>query len=127
MPLTKETAMRKANFALPMILPLTALSAVLCLAGRPTFAQSTSGTSRHPTTQQQPMQTEDQNPSSVNTFSGTIVKSGNKFVLAASDNLTTYQLDDQQKAQDFVNKSVTVTGSLDASTGTIRVRAINPA
>jgi ATP-dependent protease HslVU (ClpYQ) peptidase subunit len=54
------------------------------------------------------------------------VKSGNKFVLAASDNLTTYQLDDQQKAHDFRNKSVRITGSLDASTGTIRVTAIDP-
>jgi len=72
------------------------------------------------------MQPEDQSPSSVNSFSGRIIRSGNKFVLAASDN-TTYQLDDQQKAQDFLNKSVKVTGSLDASTGTIRVRAIDPA
>lgn len=118
--------MRKPNFAFITTLLLTTLTAALCLAGQPMFAQSTSGTARNPTTQQQPMQPEDQSPSSVNSFSGRIIRSGNKFVLAASDN-TTYQLDDQQKAQDFLNKSVKVTGSLDASTGTIRVRAIDPA
>jgi len=36
------------------------------------------------------------------------------------------ELDDQQKAQDFLNKSVKVTGVLDASTGTIRVTMIEP-
>ena len=60
-------------------------------------------------------------------FSGRIMKSGNRLVLRDSENLTTYQLDDQQKAHDFINKNVKVTGVLDASTGTIRVRAIEPA
>lgn len=55
------------------------------------------------------------------------MKSGNKFVLAGSDNQTTYHLDGQQRAQDFLNKTVKVTGTLDASTGTIRIRAIDPA
>jgi hypothetical protein len=118
--------MKKSHFAWSMILLLTALTAALCLSDQPTFAQSDSGSSRNPTTQQ-PMQPDDKNSASVNMFSGKIVKSGNNFVLAASDNLTTYQLDDQQKAQDFRNKSVKVTGYLDASTGTIRVIAIDPA
>jgi hypothetical protein len=119
-----------------IILSLSALAAALCFADQPAFARRNSGSSPSPTTQQ-PMQPDDQNNNtdqknaeqnnaSVHTFSGKIVKSGNKFVLAASDNLTTYQLDDQQKAQDFRNKSVRVTGSLDASTGTIRVTAIDP-
>jgi hypothetical protein len=60
------------------------------------------------------------------TFNGTIVKSGDKLVLTAADNKTTFQLDDQQKAQGYLNKSVKVTGVLDASTGTIRVKAIDP-
>ncbi len=119
--------MKKSPFALSLILPLTALAAALCFASQLTFAQSNSGSSRNPTTQQQPMQPDDQNSAPVNTFSGKIVKSGNKLVLAASDNLTTYQLDDQQRARDFLNQSVKVTGSLDASTGTIRVTAIDPA
>jgi len=120
--------MRKTHFALPnillIILASAALTAGLCSAAQPRLAQSHSGYSVDPTTQP-PMQADDQN-ALVNTFSGKIVKSGNKFVLAAADNLTTYQLDDQQEAQDFLNRSVRVTGSLDASTGTIRVRAIDP-
>lgn len=118
--------MTKVRFALSMMLPLTALTVALCFASQTMFAQGTSGSSRKATTQQPPMPPEDQNMASVNTFSGKIVKSANKFVLAAADNRTTYQLDDQQKAQDFLNQSVKVTGSLDASTGTIRVRAIDP-
>jgi hypothetical protein len=61
------------------------------------------------------------------TFTGKIVKSGDKLVLSDTESRATYQLDDQQKAQDFVNKTVKVTGILDASTGTIRVTAIEPA
>jgi hypothetical protein len=39
------------------------------------------------------------------------MKSGDKLVLTDIANKTTYQLDDQQKAQDFLNKSVKVIGS----------------
>jgi hypothetical protein len=63
----------------------------------------------------------------VKTFNGKIMKSGDKLVLTDIANKTTYQLDDQQKAQDFLNKSVKVTGVLDASSGTIPVSAIEPA
>jgi hypothetical protein len=115
---------RKSHLALSVFLPLAALAAGLCLPCPSTMAQGTDAKSS--LIQQQSLQTDDQDPAAV-TFSGKIVKSGNRFVLAGSDNLTTYQLDDQQRAQDFLNKSVKVTGSLDASTGTIRVRAIDPA
>jgi len=122
--------MKKTQFALSMMLPVTALTAALCFASQPMFAQSAHDSSGNTTTQQQPMQPDDQNAAnaaSMKTFSGKIVKSGNKLVLSDADNKTTYQLDDQQKAQDFLNKSVKVTGVLDASTGTIRVSAIEPA
>ena len=118
--------MKKTQFALSTMLPGMALNAVLCFASQSTLAQSAYDSSRNATTQQQPTQADDQNASSVNTFSGKILRSGNKLVLADADNQTTYQLDDQQKAQDFVNKSVKITGVLDASTGTIRVSAIEP-
>ena len=109
---------------MPILLPLAALTAGLCLAGQSTMAQGTDFKSSP--IQQQSLQTDDQDAAAV-TFSGKmIMKSGNKFVLAGSDNLTTYQLDEQQRAQDFLNR-VKVTGSLDASTGTIRIRAIDPA
>lgn len=122
--------MKKTQFALSMMLPVMALTVALCFASQPMFAQSTHDASRNTTTQQQPMQPDDQNTAnaaSMKTFSGKIVKSGNKLVLSDADNKTTYQLDDQQKAQDFLNKSVKVTGVLDASTGMIRVSAIEPA
>jgi len=120
--------MKKIQFALSMMLPVMALTVALCFASQPTLAQS-STSSPNATTQQQPMQPENQNAVSTpseKTFNGTIVKSGDKLVLTAADSKTTYQLDDQQKAKDFLNKSVKVTGVLDASTGTIRVSAIDP-
>jgi len=124
--------MKKTQFALSMMLPVMALAAALCFASQPTLAQSAPDSSRNTTTQQQPMQPDNQNAANTNTasektFSGKIVKSGNKLVLTAADSKTTYQLDDQQKAHDFLNQSVKVTGVLDASTGTIRVSAIEPA
>ncbi len=120
--------MKKVQFALSMMLPVMALTAALCLASQPTLAQSASDPSRNPTTQQQPMPPDNQMPAnaaSEKTFSGKIVKTGGKLVLKTADK-TTYQIDDQQKAQDFLNKSVKVTGVLDAATGTIRVTAIDP-
>ena|SRR5271165_1041726 len=106
----------------------------LSFAIQPLFGQSTYDASRIATTQppsaQSPSQSEAQNAGNaiaVMTFSGRIVKSGSKLVLTDADNQTTYQLDDQRKAQDFLNKSVKVMGVLDAVTGTIRIAAIEPA
>ena len=58
-------------------------------------------------------------------FAGTVVKASGKFVLKTSD--TNYQLDDQEKAKQFVGQQVKVSGSLDASTSTIHVADITPA
>jgi Protein of unknown function (DUF5818) len=60
------------------------------------------------------------------TFTGVIEKSGDQLVLIDPLTKTSYQLDDQRKAQELVNKNVRVTGVLDPSTGTIRVSAIAP-
>ncbi|MGA7079433.1 MAG: DUF5818 domain-containing protein [Terriglobales bacterium] len=126
--------MKKTHLACSMVLPtlvlpiralpLAALTAVLLFASQPAFAQS-AASPRNPTTQEQQMPNE-QNAASQTTFSGKIVKSGNKLVLTDADNKTTYQLDDQQKAHDFLNQTVKVTGVLDASTGTIKITAIEP-
>ena len=40
------------------------------------------------------------------------------------NNKTTYKLDDQEKAKQYVGKNVKVTGTLDAATNTIHVAAI---
>jgi hypothetical protein len=118
--------MKKTQLPSFLMLPMIALMVALCFASQPLLAQSAGSSSRNPTAQQQqPMPPDDQSASSVKTFSGKIMKSGNKVVLVDADSKTTYQLDDQQKAQDFLNKTVKVTGVLDASTGTIRVTAID--
>jgi Protein of unknown function (DUF5818) len=119
--------MKKTQFVLSTMLPVLALTAALCFTGQPTLAQNAPDSSRNSAAQQQPMQPDDQNTASVKTFSGKIMKSGDKLVLMDADAQTTFLLDDQQKAQPFLNKTVTVTGVLDASTGTIRVSAIKPA
>jgi hypothetical protein len=120
--------MKKMQFADSVMLSVVALSVILCLAGQPTLARIAE--SRNATSQQQPMQPDNNqnagNAAPETTFSGKIVKSGAKLVLTDLDNKTTYQLDDQQKAQDFLNQRVRITGALDPSTGTIRVSAINP-
>lgn len=113
--------MTKTQFALTA----AALVAVLCGVNRPSFGQSGYDSSRGMKTQQPSIPADDQAATSVKTFSGKITKSGNRLVLSDADNKTTYQLDDQQKAHEFLNKSVKVTGVLDASTGTIRITAIH--
>jgi hypothetical protein len=97
--------MKKTQFALSMMLSAMALTAALCFASQPMFAQSAPDSSRDTVTQQQPMQLDDQNAAAVTTFSGKIVKSGDKLVRTDMNNKTTCQLDDQQKAQGFLNKS----------------------
>jgi hypothetical protein len=119
--------MNKIRFALSTV----ALTGALLFASQQPLAQSASDSARNPTAQQQPVQPDNQtsavNAASEKMFKGKIVQSGDKLVLTAADGTITYQLDDQQKAQVFLNKSVKVTGVLDASTGTIRVKAIDPA
>jgi hypothetical protein len=67
------------------------------------------------------------------TFLGTIGKSRGTLVLkggyASQDPnaKSTYKLDDQEKAKQYLGKNVKVTGSLDASTRTIHVSDIEPA
>jgi len=58
-------------------------------------------------------------------FVGSIVKTGGKYVLHTGG--TDYELDDQSQAKKFEGKDVKVTGSLDASSNTIKVQAIDPA
>jgi hypothetical protein len=58
-------------------------------------------------------------------FAGTVVKASGKYVLKTSD--MNYQLDDQQKAKQFVGQQVKVNGTLDSNTSTIHVSDISPA
>lgn len=57
-------------------------------------------------------------------FQGTIEKVRTKFVLEDKASGARYQLSNQDKAKQFVDKDVKVTGTLDPSTNTIDVSAI---
>ena len=58
-------------------------------------------------------------------FSGTIIKSGEQFVLSTADNVN-FQLDDQERAKKFVGTRVRVRGSVDSTGHKIHVEKIEP-
>jgi uncharacterized protein DUF5818 len=63
-------------------------------------------------------------PSNVQAFTGKIMRSGEKLVLKNNATKSTYALDDQDRATSFAGRIVKVTGTLDPTTGTIRVDSI---
>ena len=82
--------------------------------------------------QQQPRQAPDQSPTpdsqaqsqstGVQVFTGTIVKSGDKYVLQDSASNTTYDIDHQDQVKQFEGKKVRVHGTLDSSGKMIHVQ-----
>ena len=56
------------------------------------------------------------------TFSGTVVKSGDKYVLQDADSGKTYDIDHQDEVKQFEGKKVRVHGTLDASGKMIHVQ-----
>ncbi|HEY6765541.1 MAG TPA: DUF5818 domain-containing protein [Candidatus Sulfotelmatobacter sp.] len=82
-----------------------------------------------PPSQDQPSQKKDAQPepksqqTMAQSVVGTIAKVSSKCVLQTSQNIT-YQLDDQDKAAQYIGKRVKVTGTLNRATSTIRVRSI---
>jgi hypothetical protein len=58
-------------------------------------------------------------------FSGTIEQSNGKLCLRDSSG-TKYQLDDQNKAQQYSGQKVTINGTLDSSSNMIHVQDVNP-
>lgn len=69
----------------------------------------------------QPANKQDRQQLSAQTFTGTIMKDGSKYVLKESRGAT-YQLDDN--AKQYEGKQVKIVGSLDANDGTLRVSII---
>ena len=67
--------------------------------------------------------TPNQDQSKVTTFTGTIVKDGEQYVLRDSSG-GIYKLDDSSRAQAFEGKTVKVTGRLDADSKMIHVDSI---
>ena len=65
-----------------------------------------------------------ENGKSTQVFTGTIVASGEKYLLDDPTNKITYELDDPKKASAFVGKKVRVVGSLDATMKIIHVESV---
>lgn len=103
----------------------TAVLGGLLLSGPGLFAQDASS---QPSASQAAQPAQDQQLAK--TFIGVIGKSKGALVLkqgyASQDPnaKTTYKLDDQEKAKQYLGKNVKVTGTLDASSNTIHVSAI---
>ena len=64
-----------------------------------------------------------QNTTKTTTFTGTVVKDGEQYVLRDSSG-SVYRLDDTSRAQAFEGKTVKVTGRLDADSKMIHVDSI---
>lgn len=76
-----------------------------------------------PQTQQPPAPQAPSQPVATQTFTGKILKDGDKYVLKVSSS-TTYQLDEQSGAKQYEDKDVKVVGTLDAGGNTIHVTKI---
>lgn len=66
-----------------------------------------------------------ENSSTAQTFTGTISKESDNYVLKVSDS-TSYKLDAQDQVQQFEGKRVQVTGTLDSSINLIHVDKVEP-
>ena len=69
-------------------------------------------------------QAQPDNERKTKTFSGTIVKDGDKFILSDKASKLSYLLDDAEKASRYEGKTVKVTGTVDAASNTIHVANI---
>ena len=79
------------------------------------------GTHASPPSQDSPSSMQNTQGSS---FTGIVVKAAGKYVLNTND--MSYQLDDQDKAKQFVGQQVKINGSLDRSTSMIHISDISP-
>jgi len=64
-------------------------------------------------------------PDTLQTFSGTVSKEADNFILQASKT-TSYKLDNQQQVQQFEGRRVRVTGTLDSTINLIHVEKVEP-
>lgn len=112
----------KRNLADALVLGAIAL--VFALAWGSPFVSAAPAS---PQDQAQPQQPQpDQGQAKAATFTGTIVKSGDNYVLRDSSG-TTYKLDDPDRAKPFEGKTVKVTGELDQQAMVIHVESIEGA
>ena len=64
-----------------------------------------------------------QQPPAAQTFTGTIVADGVRYVLKVSSN-SVYQLDDQERAKRYEGKQVKIVGTLDATGNSLHITSI---
>lgn len=108
---------------LNVVIAITLVAALVPVAfAQQSPSQPAAGESQMQTSPAQASPSQAETPDS---FSGTVVKVGNKFVLKTDT--ATYRLDDQEKAKQFEGKQVKVSGSLDKATRTIHISDIQPA
>jgi hypothetical protein len=69
-----------------------------------------------------PLQTQAQ--PEAKTFSGTIRKSGENFVLSESSTKSNYLLDKQDTARPYEGKNVKITGTIDGASNVIHIETI---
>jgi len=105
---------------------MSLLAVVLAMSVQ-AIAQSPSQDSAAAMQQQTTLAQDTSNATDAKTFTGKIVKAGDKLVLRDAASNTTYQLDDQDKAKEFVGKDVKVVGTLDMANSLIRITMITPA
>ena len=102
------------------LLATMALAATLSPAVFAQQDQSTPPDANQPQTQTAPAP--EASAEAQTSFSGTVVKVSRHYMLKTGS--STYQLDDQVKAKQFVGKHVNVSGTLDKSSSMIRVTDI---
>jgi len=77
--------------------------------------------------QAQSQQQEKQETPQLKSYTGTISKEGDAFMLKDDAGKSSYRLDDQQSASKFEGRRVKVTGTLDAENNLIKVQSIEEA
>jgi hypothetical protein len=121
--ISRENFMTKRNYSI--ISPVTlGLLAGIGLSGVQVSAQQQSDPQPAPPPAQQQTAPDSQSPSQqtqVQTFAGTIMKSGDKYVLQDS-NGTSYDVDRQDLVKSHEGKKVRINGTLDPDGKTIHVR-----
>jgi uncharacterized protein YdeI (BOF family) len=109
---------------------LTLGALAVTLGAAPLYARQDSQ-SGAPQSQQQPDQSQpqqppdaqgQQSPNDVQTFSGTIVKQGDRYALQDASNGKTYDIDKQDGLKQYEGKQVRVRGTLDPDGKTIHMK-----
>lgn len=96
------------------------MASVLC---SPTSAKSAAAQTM-PQSLERPAQSQLQTKQPAQEFQGTVEKAGTKYILEDKASGARYQLSNPDKAKQFLDKDVKVTGTLDPSTNTIDVSEI---